>query len=96
MKPDVPSAPPSSGGRRDWWKLMLTFVRPTLSDPRNLRRLQPGLPSLLRLHRPVELPVPHPGRDLQCQPAHEALQKVFVINAGPSRRSERLLANERR
>lgn len=53
----------------------------TRSDPRNLRRLQPGLSSLLRLHRPVELPVPDPGRDLQCQPAHEALQKVFLLSA---------------
>lgn len=54
----------------------------TRSDPGHLRRLQPGLPGLLRLHRAVELPVPHPGGDLQCQPAHEALQKVFLINAG--------------
>lgn len=65
------------------------------SDPRNLRRLQPGLSGLLRLHRSVELPVPHPGRDLQCQPAHEALQKVFLINAGHFSTSEWLRATER-
>ncbi len=51
------------------------------SDPGNLWRLQPGLPGFLRLHRFVELSFPHPGRDLQCQPAHEALQKVFLIHS---------------
>lgn len=42
----------------------------------------------------MELPVPHPGRDLQCQPAHEALQKVFLINAGHFNTSEWLRATE--
>lgn len=29
----------------------------------------------------MELPLPHPGRDLQRQPAHEALQKVFLTHS---------------
>lgn len=63
-----------------FWRCACVHVRPR-SDPRNLWRLQPGLPGFLRLHRPVELPLPHPGRDLQCQPAHEALQKVFLAQS---------------
>lgn len=64
------------------------------SDPGDLRRLQPGLPSLLRLHRSVELPLPHPGGHLQRQPAHEALQKVFLLNAAHFSTPERLRAAE--
>lgn len=61
------------------------FLCVLFSHQGHLRRLQPWLWCFLRLHWPVEQPLPHPGGFIQCQPADETLQTVKSHNGTDGR-----------